>query len=223
MTSLERIRIGQKAPNFRCQALVGGSLQGACCPDTSLMTARRGLLDSRYMSDTLTEVCLKDYINPPGSQDSLNNAAPWLVMLFIPAAFSHSCPVEVLAFQDSFAHFRNRNCSITFISVDTRKSLWYWQSIPRSHGGLGHVDIPLLSDPDNRIAKDYGVVVEELGIDIRGMFMVDGDGIVQQVSVIITLSRFEVPLVNPKLIITHQGNARQLSNRPKCRRDPART
>lgn len=103
-------------------------------------------------------------------------------MLFIPAAFSHSCPAEVLAFQDSYAQFRSRNCSVAFISVDTRKSLWYWQSIPRKHGGLGHVDVPLLSDSDNKIAKDYGVVIEELGIDIRGMFLIDGDGIVQQVS-----------------------------------------
>lgn len=103
-------------------------------------------------------------------------------MLFIPAAFSHSCPVEVLAFQDSYAQFRSRNCSVAFISVDTRKSLWYWQSIPRKHGGLGHIDVPLLSDSDNQIAKDYGVVIEELGIDIRGMFLIDGDGMVQQVS-----------------------------------------
>ena len=172
------------------------------------MTARRGLVDSRYMSGTLTEACLKDYINPRGSQDSLNAAAPWLLMLFIPAAFSHSCPVEVLAFQDSFAQFRSRNCSIIFISVDTRESLWYWQSITCQHGGLGHVDIPLLSDPDDRIAKEYGVVVEELGIKIRGMFLVDGNGIVQQVSVITTLSGFGVSLLNPTLVIIHQGNAR---------------
>lgn len=34
MTSLERIRIGQKAPNFYCQALVSGIMQGAYRLDT---------------------------------------------------------------------------------------------------------------------------------------------------------------------------------------------
>jgi alkyl hydroperoxide reductase subunit AhpC len=182
MTSLERIRIGQKAPNFRCQALVSGSMQGACYLDTSMLMVKCKLIASRQTPDTPVEVSLETYINPSGSRDAVDAADPWLVMLFVPAAFSHSCPIEVLAFQDSFAQFQSRNCSIIFISVDTRKLLWYWQSIPRKHGGLGHVDIPLLSDTDNRIAKDYGVVIEELGIDIRGMFLIDGEGIVQQVS-----------------------------------------
>ncbi|KAF1923186.1 peroxiredoxin TSA1, partial [Didymella exigua CBS 183.55] len=155
MASLERIKIGQRAPKFRCQALVSGSIQ---------------------------EVSLDTYICPTNSQAGPNVTSSWLVILFIPAAFSNLCPTEVLAFQESYEQFRKRNCSIMFTSVDTRNSLWYWQSIPRKHGGLGHVDIPLLSDTSNKIAKDYGVVVEELGIDIRGMFLIDGEGIVQQVT-----------------------------------------
>lgn len=148
--------------------------------------ANCSLIDSQLISETLVDVSLETYISPHNSQDGLDVASPWLIMLFIPATFSQPCPVEVLAFQDSYSQFQSRNCSITFISVDTRKSLWYWQSVPRKSGGLGNIDIPLLSDPDNKIARDYGVVIQELGVDIRGMFLIDGDGIVQQVSVIIT-------------------------------------
>jgi alkyl hydroperoxide reductase subunit AhpC len=148
----------------------------------NMVMVEQALTASWSISDALPEVSLETYIGPTNSQDKLNTTSRWLVMLFVPLTFSHSCPVEVLAFQDSYSQFQSRNCSIIFVSVDTRKSLWYWQSIPRKHGGLGHVDIPLLSDPDNKIAKDYGVVIEELGIDIRGMFLIDQDGIVQQVS-----------------------------------------
>lgn len=172
------------------------------------------------MPDTHVEVSLGTYISSSGSQDAVDAAAPWLAMLFIPAAFSHSCPVEVLAFQDSFAQFRSRNCNVTFISVDTRKSLWYWQSIPRKHGGLGHVDIPLLSDPDNKIAKDYGVVIEELGIDIRGMFLIDGEGIVQQVSVTMRIPGFLCLFWGPELTRRNAiGDVGSLSDRSQCCRN----
>lgn len=44
------------------------------------------------------------------------------------------------------------------------------------------IDIPLLSDATHRISRDYGVLIEEEGVSLRGMFMIDGEGIVQQVS-----------------------------------------
>ena len=68
------------------------------------------------------------------------------------------------------------------MSVDTKHSLWHWQNVPRQYGGLGQLDIPLLSDATHRIAKDYGVLIEEKGVSLRAMFIIDGEGIVQQVS-----------------------------------------
>ena len=69
-----------------------------------------------------------------------------------------------------------------FVSVDTKHSLWHWQNVPRQYGGLGQTDIPLLSDANHRLSRDYGVLIEDEGVSLRGMFMIDGEGIVQQVS-----------------------------------------
>ena len=44
------------------------------------------------------------------------------------------------------------------------------------------IDISLLSDATHRISQDYGVLIEDEGISLRGMFIIDGEGIVQQVS-----------------------------------------
>jgi alkyl hydroperoxide reductase subunit AhpC len=44
------------------------------------------------------------------------------------------------------------------------------------------IDIPLLSDSTHRLSRDYGVLVEEEDVSLRGMFIIDGQGIVQQVS-----------------------------------------
>jgi alkyl hydroperoxide reductase subunit AhpC len=43
------------------------------------------------------------------------------------------------------------------------------------------IDIPLLSDSTHRLSRDNGVLIEE-GVSLRGMFIIDGQGIVQQVS-----------------------------------------
>lgn len=53
--------------------------------------------------------------------------------------------------------------------------------MPRQYGGLGNIDIPLLSDATHKIGRDYGVLVEEEGVSLRGMFIIDGEGLVQQV------------------------------------------
>lgn len=68
------------------------------------------------------------------------------------------------------------------MSVDTKHSLWHWQNVSRRYGGLGPIDIPLLSDSSHRLSRDYGVLVEDEGVSLRGMFIIDNEGIVQQVS-----------------------------------------
>ncbi|KAJ4325385.1 hypothetical protein N0V94_000727 [Neodidymelliopsis sp. IMI 364377] len=55
-------------------------------------------------------------------------------------------------------------------------------NVPRQYGGLGNIDIPLLSDASHKIGRDYGVLVEEEGVSLRGMFIIDGEGLVQQIT-----------------------------------------
>lgn len=139
---------------------------------------------------TITEVSLSTYIRPSIKPGEPNLDAPWLIILFIPAAFSFVCPTEVLAFQNCLDEFKDRNCSVVFVSVDTKHALWHWQNVPRQYGGLGMVDISLLSDATHRISRDYGVLIEEEGISLRGMFIIDGEGIVQQVSLCNSIALF---------------------------------
>ena len=42
--------------------------------------------------------------------------------------------------------------------------------LPRKAGGLGpNLRLPLLADPSHRISKAYGVLIEDKGIDLRGL------------------------------------------------------
>ncbi len=48
----------------------------------------------------------------------------------------------------------------------------------------GGIPYPMLSDPGGRIGKMYGVYDEEAGIDIRGRFLIDPDGVIQAAEIL---------------------------------------
>lgn len=106
----------------------------------------------------------------------------WLTILFIPAAFSFVCPTEVLAFNNCIDEFTDRGCSLAFVSTDSKHTLWQWQHTPRNQGGLGPVSVPLLSDSSHKMSRDYGVLLEDQGVTLRGMFLLDQRGIIQHAS-----------------------------------------
>ncbi|KAH8724329.1 thioredoxin-like protein, partial [Phaeosphaeriaceae sp. PMI808] len=109
-----------------------------------------------------------------------NPKAPWFIILFIPAAFSFVCLTEVHAFHQCLEEFKGRNYSIIFVS--TRIDLVFSHLVPRKYVGLGQLDVPLLSDATHRMSRGYGVLIESEGISLRGMFILDGEGIVQQIT-----------------------------------------
>ena len=45
-----------------------------------------------------------------------------------------------------------------------------------SDGGVGELNIPILADVTKQISRDYGVLIEEEGIALRGLFIIDGNG-----------------------------------------------
>jgi len=54
---------------------------------------------------------------------------------------------------------------------------------PRTDGGLGEIDLPLLADPTHAIAKAYQVYKEDEGVAFRGLFIIDGKGVLRQITV----------------------------------------
>lgn len=47
---------------------------------------------------------------------------------------------------------------------------------------MGKINIPLLSDLSHKIAKDYGVYLDDLGHSLRGLFIIDQRGILRQIT-----------------------------------------
>merc|ERR1712020_755049 len=88
----------------------------------------------------------------------------YLVFFFYPLAFTFVCPTEILAFNDRIQEFRDIGAEVVGCSVDSHFASLAWMNTPRSEGGLGTLDIPLLSDLTHKISKDYGVYLEDNGV-----------------------------------------------------------
>ena len=69
---------------------------------------------------------------------------------------------------------------LTGISTDSKFSHFAWSNQPRKQGGLGpELKLPLVADRSMRISRDYGVLLEDEGIALRGLFLIDPKGILR--------------------------------------------
>jgi len=100
----------------------------------------------------------------------------YLVLFFYPLDFTFVCPTEIIEFSDRIEEFKKLDTAVVGASVDSHFSHLAWINTPRKKGGLGEMNIPLLADLNKTIARDYGVLLEDAGIALRGLFIIDGAG-----------------------------------------------
>ncbi|KAF7334627.1 2-cysteine peroxiredoxin [Mycena venus] len=105
-------------------------------------------------------------------------------LLFYPMDFTFVCPTEILAFNDALPALEAINTVVLGISTDSQFSHLAWSTQPRKQGGLGpDLKLPLVADKSMQISRDYGVLLEDEGIALRGLFIIDPKGILRQITV----------------------------------------
>ncbi|KAG9225671.1 hypothetical protein CCMSSC00406_0007528 [Pleurotus cornucopiae] len=108
----------------------------------------------------------------------------WVVLLFYPMDFTFVCPTEILAFNDALEQFKQLQTTVLGVSTDSQFSHFAWSQQPRKQGGLGpDLRLPLVADRNMQISRDYGVLIEEEGIALRGLFLIDPKGTLRQITV----------------------------------------
>jgi len=100
----------------------------------------------------------------------------WLVFFFYPLDFTFVCPTEITALSDASEQFKALDTEILGVSVDSVHSHKAWINTPKDSNGLGQLSFPLASDITKQVAKDYGVLIEEEGVALRGLFIIDPEG-----------------------------------------------
>lgn len=102
----------------------------------------------------------------------------WVVLFFYPLDFTFVCPTEIQGFDAAKAEFDKLNTQIIGASVDSAHSHKAW-----SESSLGKMNYPIISDITHRVSRDYGVLLEDKGISLRGVFIIDPEGNLKSYSV----------------------------------------
>ncbi len=103
----------------------------------------------------------------------------WVVLLFYPLDFTFVCPTELTTFSDRYEDFEGIGAEIVGVSTDSVFSHRAWVNTPRDKGGVADLKYPLASDVTKQVARDYGVLIEDKGIALRGLFVIDPEGVLR--------------------------------------------
>lgn len=115
-----------------------------------------------YVAGQFKDVSLRDY------------SGRWVCLFFYPLDFTFVCPTEIRSFAQNAAAFKELGCEIIGCSTDSEHShkAWFERDLPE-------VKFPVLADLTHKVARDYGVLIEDKGISLRGTFLIDPKGVLQ--------------------------------------------
>jgi peroxiredoxin (alkyl hydroperoxide reductase subunit C) len=103
----------------------------------------------------------------------------WLIQIFYPLDFTFVCPTELTAFSDRIDELMGIGAEVIGISTDSVHSHRAWIKTPRDQNGIEGLKYPLASDVGGRLAAKYNILVEEANIALRGLFIINPEGILQ--------------------------------------------
>ncbi len=103
----------------------------------------------------------------------------WLILLFYPLDFTFVCPTELIHFSDRLEDFQGVGAEVVGVSTDSVHSHRAWLKTPQDKNGIEGVKYPIASDVGGKLAKAYNILVDEANIALRGLFIINPDGVLQ--------------------------------------------
>ncbi|KAG1666684.1 hypothetical protein FOA52_013596 [Chlamydomonas sp. UWO 241] len=164
-TSMRRMATGVRPVAARSvsrvvsvRAHMPAPLVGSAAPDFKATA----VVDQEFVDMTMSQFKGKKYV----------------VLFFYPLDFTFVCPTEITAFSDRYSEFKDLDTEVLGVSVDSQFSHLAWIQTDRKEGGLGDLNYPLVADLKKEIATAYNVLTSD-GIALRGLFIIDKEGIIQ--------------------------------------------
>lgn len=97
----------------------------------------------------------------------------WSVVFFYPADFTFVCPTELGDLADNYAEFQKLGVEIYGVSTDTHFTHKAWHDTSDT---IKKINFPMLADPTGVISRNFGVMIEEEGLALRGTFVINPEG-----------------------------------------------
>ena len=103
----------------------------------------------------------------------------WTVLFFYPMDFTFVCPTEITSMSDRYDEFEDLDAVVIGVSTDTIHTHLAWINTDRKDNGLEQLKYPLAADTNHSVARDYGILIEEEGIALRGLYIINPEGELQ--------------------------------------------
>ena len=108
------------------------------------------------------------------------NEGKWTVLFFYPMDFTFVCPTEITVLSDRYDEFEELNAVVISVSTDSIYTHLAWINTERTKNGIGQLNYPLASDHNHVVSRKFGVLIEEEGVALRGLFIISPkDGEIQ--------------------------------------------
>jgi len=137
-----------------------------------------------FVSQKAPDFTADAYVNGEFQKVSLSDyRGKKVVLFFYPLDFTFVCPTEILAFTDRMEEFKKRNTEVIAVSVDSHFTHHAWAQVDRKDGGIKGVNYPLVADLSKNISRSYAVLLEDAGIALRGLFIINKEGILKHATI----------------------------------------
>lgn len=97
----------------------------------------------------------------------------WSVVFFYPADFTFVCPTELGDVADHYDQLQKMGVEVYSVSTDTHFTHKAWHDTSDT---IKKIKFPMVGDPTGVISRNFGVMIEEEGLALRGTFVIDPEG-----------------------------------------------
>ncbi len=97
----------------------------------------------------------------------------WAVVFFYPADFTFVCPTELGDVADYYNQLKDMGVEVYSVSTDTHFTHKAWHDTSDT---IGKIRFPMIGDPTGQISRNFGVMIEEEGLALRGTFVINPEG-----------------------------------------------
>ena len=99
----------------------------------------------------------------------------WSVIVFYPGDFTFVCPTELEDLANFHDQFLEIGCEIYSASTDSHYVHKAWHDASKT---INKIKYPMLADQTGRLAKSFGVLIEDTWEALRGSFVINPEGVI---------------------------------------------
>ena len=125
-----------------------------------------------YRQGEYTEVSLSDY------------EGKWLLLFFYPGDFTFVWTTEISVVAEKYSEFQELGVEVVSVSLDSKHVHKMWNDKELSKMVEGGIPFAMATDATGKVGEEYDVFSEARGVELRGTFIIDPDGVVQSGSVL---------------------------------------